>query len=198
MIVMKFGGTSVQDKAAVRRVIEIVGRETRPRLVVVSALSRVTDGLLELASLAERREAGAAAKAVRALQLRHEELATVVGSAERRATLLATLDATFAELAAMVGALAVVGEVSPRSRDTIVATGELASSRILAAALEDAGQPSRWLDPRELLVTDGAHGAALPDRAATDARLRTKARSRTSRPASSASREASSARAPRA
>jgi len=175
VIVMKFGGTSVQDKAAVRRVIEIVGRETRPRLVVVSALARVTDGLLELASLAERREAGAAAKAVHALQLRHEELATVVGSAERRATLLATLDATFAELLALVGALAVVGEVSPRSRDTIVATGELASSRILAAALEDAGQPSRWLDPRELLVTDGAHGAALPDRAATDARLRAKA-----------------------
>ena len=175
MIVMKFGGTSVQDKAALRRVIEIVGRETRPRLVVVSALARVTDGLLELASLAERREAGAAAKAVRALQLRHEELATVVGSAERRATLLATLDATFAELLAMVGALAVVGEVSPRSRDTIVATGELASSRILAAALEDAGQPARWLDPRELLVTDGTHGAALPDRAATDERLRAKA-----------------------
>jgi aspartate kinase len=174
VIVMKFGGTSVQDKAAVRRVIEIVGREARPRLVVVSALSRVTDGLLEIASLAERREAGPAAKAVRALQLRHEELATVVGSGERRATLLAELDAAFAELAAMVGALAVVGEVSPRSRDAIVATGELASSRILAAALEDAGQPSRWLDPRELLVTDAAHGAALPDRAATDARLRTK------------------------
>jgi aspartate kinase len=175
MIVMKFGGTSVQDKAAVRRVIDIVGRERRPRLVVVSALSRVTDGLLEIASRAERREADAATQAVRALQARHEELATIVGSAERRATLLASLDATFADLLAMVGALAVVGEVSPRSKDTIVATGEVASSRILAAALEDAGQPSRWLDPRELLVTDGTHGAALPDREATDARLRAKA-----------------------
>ena len=172
MIVMKFGGTSVQDKAAVRRVIEIVGRETRPRLVVVSALSKVTDGLLEIARLAEQRDAVAAGKAVRALQVRHVELAGVVGAAELRATLLKELDATFAELAAMVGALGVVGEVSARSRDTIVATGEVASSRILAAALEDAGQPSRWLDPRELLVTDGTHGAALPDRAATDARLR--------------------------
>jgi aspartate kinase len=172
VIVMKFGGTSVQDRAAVRRVVEIVGRETRPRLVVVSALSKVTDGLLEIARLAEQRDSTAAAKAVRALQARHVELAGVVGAAELRAALLKELDATFAELAAMVGALGVVGEVSPRSRDAIVATGEVASSRILAAALEDAGQPSRWLDPRELLVTDGTHGAALPDRAATDARVR--------------------------
>ena len=79
MVVMKFGGSSVQDKAAVRRVIEIVGREKRPRLVVVSALSRVTDGLLEIASLAERREADAAFQraerddARAGLELREEE-----------------------------------------------------------------------------------------------------------------------------
>ena len=62
----------------------------------------------------------------------------------------------------MVGALAVIGEVSPRSQDAIVATGELASSRILAAALEDAGQPSHWLDPRELLVTDAPARRGAP------------------------------------
>ena len=46
MIVMKFGGTSVKDAEAVRRVVQVVGRERRPRLVVVSALSKVTDALL--------------------------------------------------------------------------------------------------------------------------------------------------------
>ncbi len=176
MIVMKFGGTSVQDQAAVRRLVEIVAREARPRLVVVSALARVTDALLELARLAERKDAAAAERLARGLRLRHEELAGCVRSPERRAALLGALDEAFDELAAITGALAVVGEVSPRSRDAIVATGELASSRIVTAALEDAGLPSRWLDARELLVTDGAHGAALPDRAATDARLRERAR----------------------
>ena len=176
MIVMKFGGTSVQDQQAVRRVVEIVGRQARPRLVVVSALARVTDALLELARLAEKKEAVAAERLVRGLRLRHEELAGVVRSPERRAALLGALDEAFDELAAVAGALAVVGEVSPRSKDAIVATGELASSRIVAAALEDGGQPSRWLDARELLVTDGTHGAALPDRAATDERLRERAR----------------------
>ena len=91
---------------------------------------------------------------------------------ERRASLLAAIDALFEELEGIVRALAVVEEVSPRSKDAIVAFGELASSRIVAAALEDAGLASRWLDARAVLVTDAQHGAALPDREATDERLR--------------------------
>jgi aspartate kinase len=172
LIVMKFGGTSVQDQAALQRVLAIVAREARPRLLVVSALAGVTDGLIEIARLAELRQAAEALARIDALRRRHEQLAAVVRSPERRAALLAALDFSFHELASLVGALAVVGEVSPRSKDAIVAAGELASSRILAAALEDAGQAAAWLDPRLLLVTDAAHGAALPERAATDARLR--------------------------
>ena len=53
MVVMKFGGTSVRDAEAVRRVVSIVGREKRPRVVVVSALSGVTDGLLDIAAKVE-------------------------------------------------------------------------------------------------------------------------------------------------
>jgi aspartate kinase len=176
LIVMKFGGTSVQDPEAVRRVVRIVADEKRPRLVVVSALAGVTDALLGVARLAERGDAAATREAVRALRRRHEAMATLVRSPEQRAELLQALDARFAEAEAIASALAVVGEVSPRSCDAIVAAGELASSRILAAALVDAGVASRWLDPRELLVTDAAHGAAAPDRAATDERLRTRVR----------------------
>jgi aspartate kinase len=172
MIVMKFGGTSVKDPEAVRRVVHVVGRERRPRLVVVSALSKVTDALLEAARLAERGDEAGARQAVQALHRRHEEMAGLVRATERRADLLAAVDALFDELTAIVRALAVVEEVSPRSADAILAFGELASSRIVAAALEDAGVGARWLDPRAVLVTDARHGAALPDPAATDARLR--------------------------
>ena len=176
MIVMKFGGTSVQDPEAVRRVVQVVAGERRPRLVVVSALARVTDALLDVARLAERGEAAAARDAVRALRLRHEQMTTLVRQPERRAELLATLDALFAEVEAVATALAVVKEVSPRSCDALVAAGELASSRILAAALAERSLPSRWLDARELLVTDAGHGTAAPDRAATDERLRLQVR----------------------
>ena len=172
MIVMKFGGTSVKDVAAVRRLAEIVGRERRPRVVVVSALSKVTDALIEVGRLAETGDGNAAREAVRALHRRHVDMAALVSRPQRRAELIAATDALFAELEAIVKALAVVEEVSPRSADTIVTFGELASSRIVAAALEDSGIASRFVDARSVLVTDAAHGAAQPDRAATEERLR--------------------------
>jgi aspartate kinase len=171
MIVMKFGGTSVKDVAAVQRLVGIVERDARPRVVVVSALSKVTDALIETGRLAEMGDANSAREAVRALHRRHVDMAELVSRPNRRAELVAALDTLFAELEAIVRALAVVEEVSPRSADTIVAFGELASSRIVAAALEDAGIPSRCVDARKVLVTDAAHGAAQPDRAATDERL---------------------------
>jgi aspartate kinase len=171
-VTMKFGGTSVKDTDAIGRLVRIVARERRPRLVVVSALAGVTDALLAAGRLAEAGDGAGARDAVRALHRRHEEMAAVVRAAERRAALLAATDALFGELEAIVRALAVVEEVSPRSSDAIVAFGELASSRIVAAALEDAGLAARWLDARSVLVTDAQHGAAIPDRAATDERLR--------------------------
>jgi aspartate kinase len=172
MVVMKFGGTSVRDVEAVRRVIGIVGGEPRPRLVVVSALAGVTDGLLDIAAQVENGERAAAEEAVRQLRRRHEDMAALARAPERKAALLADLDARFDDLEAIVHALVVVEEVSPRSRDTIVSFGELASSRIVSAALEDAGIPSRSVDPRTVLVTNAEHGAAQPDLEATDTRLR--------------------------
>ncbi len=172
MIVMKFGGTSVKDAPAVRRLVEIVRAQTSPPVLVVSALARVTDGLIGVARLAEQGEGAAAAQAVRELHQRHRDMGALVSLPQRRSELLAALEALFAELEAIVHALAVIEEVSPRSADTIAAFGELASSRIVAAALEDAGTPARFVDARQVLITDAQHGAAQPDRAQTDERLR--------------------------
>jgi aspartate kinase len=172
MVVMKFGGTSVRDVEAVRRVTGIVRGETRPRLLVVSALAGVTDGLLEIASQIESGEEDSAKNAARELRRRHREMVSLLGEPASKAALLADLDARFDELDAIVHALAVIGEVSPRSRDTIVSFGEISSSAIVAAALEDAGIPSRAVDPRQVLVTNDEHGSAQPDVEATDTRLR--------------------------
>jgi len=171
MVVMKFGGSSVKDPEAVRRVVGVVGREKRARLVVVSALAGVTDGLLEIARLVETGAGDAAQEAVRGLRKRHEEMAVLARAPERRARLLASIDTLFDQLEAIVKALAVVEEVSPRSRDTIQSFGEITSSHIVAAALDDAGIAARAVDPRTILVTDGQHMAAQPDLEATDERL---------------------------
>jgi aspartate kinase len=67
--------------------------------------------------------------------------------------------------------MAVLREVSPRSRDAVVAMGELASSRLVAAALAELGTPARCVDARTVLVTSADHGLAQPDQPSTAARL---------------------------
>jgi aspartate kinase len=170
VIVMKFGGTSVKDRAAIERLIEIV-RHTPEPVVVVSALAGVTDRLLGIAAEAGAGDIDAATANVRALRQRHHGVASVVIDAALRASVLAELDKEFDELERIVGALAVLGEVSPRWFDTIAATGELASSRIVAAALTSHGQPAAWVDARSVVVTNDEFMSAAPVFDRTDAAL---------------------------
>ena len=79
---------------------------------------------------------------------------------------------TMAKLGDLLQGLRLVGEVSARSRDRILACGELLSAPIVAAALRRAGVEARAVDARELIVTDGAFGGARVEMEATSARLR--------------------------
>lgn len=168
---MKFGGTSVKDRAAIERLVTIVGRATAP-VVVVSALAGVTDRLLVIAAEAAAGDLDAATANVRALRERHHSVATVITDAALLATVSAELDREFDELERIVGALAVLGDVSPRWFDAIAATGELLSSRIVAAALTSHGRPATWVDSRAVVVTTDAFMAAAPIFDRTDAAMR--------------------------
>src|SRR5262245_19741653 len=164
---MKFGGTSVADPDAINRLIGIVKQQIQanPRsgvpVVVVSALAGVTDKLVAIAQLAEDGEAGRAAAELHALVERHVGVATAV-TTSRRARVVDEVKQEFDELIGLVHALAVLREVSPRSRDAVLAVGELASSRIVAAAFEDHRIPSVWVDARTVLITDAEHTLAAP------------------------------------
>jgi aspartate kinase len=171
---MKFGGTSVGDAAAVDRLIGIVRRQidksgTRPPVVVVSALAGVTDRLIEVTRRAGEGDGDRAVAALRVVLERHLELASAVTTAGRTA-LVASIRAEFDELIGLVHALSVLREVSPRSLDAVVATGEVVSSRLVAAALADHGIPSAWVDARSVLITDADHTGAAPDMEATERR----------------------------
>src|SRR5438067_8623708 len=139
MVVMKFGGTSVADADAIRRVTAIVRRQkdadAAPPIVVVSALSKVTDGLLQVGRFVESGERGRALTRLTELADRHVGIAAEVTSGARLAAVTRDLRAEFAATSDMVGALSVLHELSPRLLDTIAATGELASSRLVTAAL---------------------------------------------------------------
>jgi aspartate kinase len=172
-VVMKFGGTSVADAEAMGRVLSIVrsARESGAGapVVVVSATSGTTDQLLTLAAAAQREGAAAVAPGVEALVERHRAIVAALTSGPRAETLSAEVAQVFEELRAVLTAIGILGDASPRSSDMVAAVGELVSSRIVAAAFEEAGVPAAWVDARRALVTDDAHGAAAPQAEATRA-----------------------------
>jgi aspartate kinase len=177
MVVQKFGGTSVADPAAIRRVIEIArtarARDGRGPIVVVSAMSGVTDVLLEIAEAAGAARLDDALPRVEELRERHLAVVRDLVGGPHPDALLAHINEQFDELAAIVRALGVLREVSPRTLDAVASRGELLSSRIVAAALAGAGLPGEWVDARTVIVTSDEHTRAVPLMAETHAALAT-------------------------
>jgi aspartate kinase len=175
---MKFGGTSVADAEAMNRVINIVRQQLaanpidKPPVVVVSAMSKVTDRLVETGRLAGERQGDQAAKILSDLCARHITVASSLVGGEPLEALKRRLTDDFDALTAHVRTWANDGDVSPRSTDELLAMGELASSRIVAAAFVEQQLPCAWVDSRQVLVTDSEHTAAVPDMDATCARTR--------------------------
>ena len=170
---MKFGGTSVKDAEAIEQLCRIVAREARPTLLVVSALAGVTDGLIDLAATAGRGNRQALPPLIETLRQRHVDLAVAIIPAPERDTLIDAIDDTVRELEALLHAVSVLHELSPRSADAIAASGESLSGRLVAGALAATGGHAAWVDATQVLVTDDAHGRAQPLMDATTRRLRT-------------------------
>jgi aspartate kinase len=174
MVVQKFGGTSVADPAAIRRLIEIV-RTARTRdgsgpAVVVSAMSGVTDGLLKVAADASAARAEEALAGVAAIRERH--LVAAHDLAPGNTTLEAQINEQCDQLVAVVRTLTELRELSPSMSDVVAAVGELLSSRLVAAALVPAGLPGTWVDARKAIITTDDHMSARPLADETDAALR--------------------------
>ena len=176
MGVQKFGGTSVADPDAVRRLIEIARaartRDGRGPVLVVSAMSKVTDALLNIAAEAGVGKTDSALTHVERLRDRHLAMASALARRGDVATLSPQINEQFDQLAAVVKALAVLCDVSVRTLDVIAAMGELLSSRIIASALVNAGLPGEWVDARRAIVTDDQHTKACPLMRETTAALR--------------------------
>ena len=164
--VQKFGGTSVADAAAIGRLIAIVRREVdvsgSSPVVVVSAMSGVTDRLFAMAAAAVRGERVEVLRELDELRTRHETAAAELLSDSSRGPVIEALAAQIDDLRAVFTAVAILQEASPRSLDGLAAAGELMSSRIVAAALSEAGVASVWVDPRLVVITNAAHTCATP------------------------------------
>ena len=173
MRILKFGGSSLATGERIAGVAEIVrrARADGPVAVVVSALGGVTNELGAAAAEAAH-GAGEISHLLKPLAERHVEAVRAVAAEEEQAGLEDAVRSTIARLGELLQGLRLVGEVSPRSRDRILAYGELLSAPIAAAALRRAGAEARALDSRELIVTDGVFGSARVEMEATGERVR--------------------------
>ena len=164
MIVVKFGGTSVQDAAAIGRAAAIVsGRLDRQPAVVVSALGGATNALLAIGEQAAKGHLIGALRGVEALRTRHlRECENLLDGCDAAAEIAAELSATFDELASLAEALSVLGHATPRSLDKIAASGEELSAHLVAAYFQLKGIPAEYVDAKQIFITDSAFTAAEP------------------------------------
>ena len=165
MIVVKFGGTSVGDAAAIARTAEIIrGRLPRRPIVVVSALGGATNSLLAVGEQAAKGHLIGALRGVETLRDRHlRECETLLGGSDQADDIAGELSATFDELAHLAEALSTLGHVTPRSLDAIAAFGELLSSNLVSAYLAKCGIDAELVDARQVMKTDNMFMEAEPD-----------------------------------
>ena len=155
MIVMKFGGTSLQDAVAIQRCIEAVSLQGRePTVVVLSAMGKSTNRLLEIAELASSRELERAERVRQELHDYHLGVSGELISGPRLEQVSIRLGVLFQELSDLVKATAEMGECPPRILDSIASLGERMSTLVFAATLGKSGSQDALLDSRDFVRTD--------------------------------------------
>ncbi len=177
LVVMKFGGTSVEDAAAIERTAAIVaGRRKRGlgAVVVVSAMAKVTDQLLAAAAAAGRGDKDGALELSRRLRNRHiETAAKLLSGSELLSRVDSTIRAEFDSLDDLLRGISAVGELTPRTSDNVVSFGERMSSHMVAAAFAHRGLNGVHVDARTCIITDANYGKAAPQEQAIEQRLLT-------------------------
>lgn len=163
---MKFGGTSVANYDAITRMISIVrGRLDEKPVVVVSALSKVTDLLYKISDEAAQRNRAGAMELLGQLRKRHLDLADELmpDSPEECRDAKEKINGICDSLVSFVDAVCAVGELSPRSKAIIISNGEYLSSNVICCAMNASGIRTNYIDARRMIVTDDNYLKGEPD-----------------------------------
>lgn len=164
MQVLKFGGSSVANAENILKVIDIVRQaaDKDRTIVVVSALSGVTDLLLQAASLAANGEEGFKEK-LSVIEQKHMEAVKQLIPVAHQSHLLSLVKKTCNEIEDICNGIFLLQELTPRTKDRLAGYGEWLSSQIIAAAFNEKGIKIVWKDAKELIVTDSNYTAAAVD-----------------------------------
>ena len=173
MQVLKFGGTSVANAGMMTRVVDIVKKTLKKdrTILVCSAISKCTDGLIEIGNLAAAKDAAYKSK-IDALQLRHNELIAELIGESYRPEITTKCNALFDSLRGIAKGVFLLGELSPASLDAIQSFGELLSTQIIARKFEQEGIDVRWVDSRQVIKTHSTGSVNAVDIPETAANMR--------------------------
>lgn len=153
-VVHKFGGTSLATAERYRQVAAIMrAQEGEKKAVVVSAMHRVTDALIELVDLAKARDDAYLARAD-ALKMRHVEAVEDLLPLEHRQSCFDVLESDFKDIKEVLRGVYLSRTYSDRTQELIAGHGELWSAQLLNAHLNATGTASSWLDARTLLTVE--------------------------------------------
>jgi aspartate kinase len=165
-LVLKYGGTSLSSAKSIRDIARFVSGISAENevIVVCSAIRGVTDSLIDIAGLVSEGDREGAKRAATRIMRTHRRLAGQVASdPENRTGLLASLKADFDELAGMVDGMALLSEITPRSRDHLLSFGERLSIKIVSHAIADLGTASQPVTGADAgIVTDSNFGESKP------------------------------------
>ena len=149
--IWKFGGAALADARAIHKAAERIAGHDGPLVIVASALSGVTDLLLSLTP-----DAG------ETFRKKHQAAAKALLSGPALSRYLDELESSAREYDEVRSAIQVLGHVSPRAQDTLVARGEQMSAKLLAATLAKLRTRVSYVDALDVVRTDDVHGGATP------------------------------------
>ncbi len=165
MIVIKFGGTSVGDADRVSTAIDIVdGRRAQKPIVVVSALSGVTNELVAASEAAKACDIDRVNQIIAAVRQRHEDVAMrlVQQKFDFFEAFIKQLDKQIDQIHTILRGIALLGEITPRAKDKVVAIGEKLSSVLFAYSMMMRALPGEHVDSEDVVITDNRFGEAAP------------------------------------
>ena len=169
MLVMKFGGTSVGSAERMQDVLSIVNKAKSNHkgaapLVVLSAMSGVTNALLAAGEKSVSRDLKGALAELQSIRKKHDDaIDQALGKdSDYSQKVKDSLAPHFEELEVILKGVSYLGELSKRSIDAISGMGEILSSKVVAAIAEQSGTASVWVDAREVMATDDTFGRATP------------------------------------
>lgn len=164
LLVMKFGGTSVGSAERMKASAGLAAREAggRPVAIVVSAMSKITDLLLDTMRHAEGGDSAGIAKNLSELRERHRAACRDLLPESRQEDALAKIDELIAEFRRIMRGMEMLSERPPRSVDEALATGERLSALLVAEYLTSSGTPAAAVNAWEVVVTDAVFGNASP------------------------------------